>query len=135
VTRRLELKDREVGEDCMQKYIKEKEAKRRVSRAGSSSSGGKRKLIVCGTRCFEEYPANPDDLPKVEPPKVKPKAKHVGWTHSDAAESWFLEDRNGIHQIVIRILSGFCYLCQQFAYYVLSGIFMTASQIDESLRS
>jgi hypothetical protein len=43
--------------------------------------------------------------------------------------------RDGIHQIVIRTLSGFHYLCQELAYLVLSRIFPIASQIDESLES
>jgi hypothetical protein len=42
---------------------------------------------------------------------------------------------DGIHQIVIRTLSGFRYLRQQLAYLVLSRIFLIASQIDESLES
>jgi hypothetical protein len=33
----------------------------------------------------------------------------------------------GIHQIVIRILSGICYLCQKIAYLVFSRIFVIAS--------
>jgi hypothetical protein len=41
----------------------------------------------------------------------------------------------GIHQIVIRTLSGFLYLCQQLAYLVLSRIFLIASKIGELLRS
>jgi hypothetical protein len=47
--------------------------------------------------------------------------------------SW--QSRYGIHQIVIRTLSGFCYLCQQPAYLVISRIFLIASQVDESLES
>jgi hypothetical protein len=47
----------------------------------------------------------------------------------------FLSYRDGIHQIVIRTLSGFRYLCQQPAYLVLSRIFLIASQIDELLKS
>jgi hypothetical protein len=43
-------------------------------------------------------------------------------------------NRDGIHQIVIRTLSGFRYLCQKLAYFVLSRIFLIASQIDESLK-
>jgi hypothetical protein len=39
------------------------------------------------------------------------------------------------HKIVIRTLSGFCYLCQQLAYLVLRRIFMIASQIGELLGS
>jgi hypothetical protein len=46
-----------------------------------------------------------------------------------------VDSRDGIHQIVIRTLSGFRYLCQQPAYFVLSRIFLIASQIDESLES
>jgi hypothetical protein len=45
------------------------------------------------------------------------------------------ETRDGIHQIVIRTLSGFRYLCQQLAYLVLSRIFPIASQMDDSLES
>jgi hypothetical protein len=37
--------------------------------------------------------------------------------------------RDKIHQIVIRTLSGFCYLCQQLAYLVDSRIFLIASKI------
>jgi hypothetical protein len=39
-----------------------------------------------------------------------------------------------IHQIVIIILSGFCYLCHKLAYLVYSRIFLIASKIVESLR-
>jgi hypothetical protein len=41
----------------------------------------------------------------------------------------------GIHQIVLRTLSGFCYLCQKLAYLVLRKIFLIARKIVESLRS
>jgi hypothetical protein len=44
-------------------------------------------------------------------------------------------DSPNSHQIVIRTLSGFCYLCQQLAHLVLSRIFMIASQIGESRLS
>jgi hypothetical protein len=40
-----------------------------------------------------------------------------------------------IHQIVIRTLSGFSYLCQQLAYLVFSRIYLIASKIGESLGS
>jgi hypothetical protein len=43
--------------------------------------------------------------------------------------------QDGIHQIVIRTLSGFRYLCQKLAYLVLSRIFLIASQINELLES
>jgi hypothetical protein len=42
---------------------------------------------------------------------------------------------DGTHQIVIRTLSGFLYLCQQLAFYVLSRIFLIASKIGELLGS
>jgi hypothetical protein len=45
-----------------------------------------------------------------------------------------LQFRVGIHQIVIRTLSVFRYLCQQLAYLELSNIFLIASKIGESLR-
>jgi hypothetical protein len=45
-----------------------------------------------------------------------------------AQPSW-----DGFHQIVIRTLSGFRYLCQQLAYLVLSRIFLIASKIGELL--
>jgi hypothetical protein len=47
-----------------------------------------------------------------------------------ALESW-----HGIHQIVIRTLSGLGYLSQQLANKVLSGIFLIASKIGELLWS
>jgi hypothetical protein len=43
--------------------------------------------------------------------------------------------RDVIHLIVTRNLSGFCYLCQQLVYLVLSRIFLFASKIGESLGS
>jgi hypothetical protein len=43
--------------------------------------------------------------------------------------------RNGIHQIIIRTLSGFRYLCQQLAYLVISRIFLIASKIGRLLGS
>ena len=46
-----------------------------------------------------------------------------------------MESRHGFHQIVIRTLSGFRYLCQQLAYLVLVRIFLIASKIGESLGS
>jgi hypothetical protein len=46
-----------------------------------------------------------------------------------------LSIRDGIHPIVLRTLSGFCYLCQQLAYLVDSRIFLMNSKIGESLRS
>jgi hypothetical protein len=42
---------------------------------------------------------------------------------------------DGIHQIVIKTLSGFRYLCQQLAYLVLSRVFLIASTIGEFLES
>jgi hypothetical protein len=42
---------------------------------------------------------------------------------------------DGINQIVIRTLAGFCYLCQQLAYLLVSRIFLVAGKIGESLRS
>jgi hypothetical protein len=39
--------------------------------------------------------------------------------------------RNGIHQIVIRTLSIFRYLCPQLAYLVLSRIFLIATKNGE----
>jgi hypothetical protein len=43
--------------------------------------------------------------------------------------------KNGIHQIVIRTLSRFYYLCQQLAYIVLSRIFQIADKINELIGS
>jgi hypothetical protein len=40
---------------------------------------------------------------------------------------------DGIHQIVIKTLSGFICLCLQLAYKFLSGIFLIASKLGESL--
>jgi hypothetical protein len=40
-----------------------------------------------------------------------------------------------IHQIVIRTLSGFRYLCKTLAYLVFSRIFVIARKIGESLGS
>jgi hypothetical protein len=40
-----------------------------------------------------------------------------------------------IYQIAIRTLSGLCYLCQQLAFVLLSGIFLIASKTVASLSS
>jgi hypothetical protein len=37
---------------------------------------------------------------------------------------------DGIHQIVIRIILGFCFLCQQLIYLLLCRIFLIASMVD-----
>jgi hypothetical protein len=46
-----------------------------------------------------------------------------------------MEARDIIHQIVIRTLAGFCYLCQQLVYLVLGKIFLIASEIGDLLGS
>jgi hypothetical protein len=43
--------------------------------------------------------------------------------------------RDGIHQMVMRTLSGFGYLCQQLTYLVLGRIFQIASKIGKLLVS
>jgi hypothetical protein len=42
---------------------------------------------------------------------------------------------NGIQQIVVRDLSGLCYLCQQLVYLVDNRIFLIANKIGELLGS
>jgi hypothetical protein len=42
---------------------------------------------------------------------------------------------DNVHQIVIRTLSRFCYLCQQLAYFVLCRKLLIASQNGEALGS
>jgi hypothetical protein len=42
---------------------------------------------------------------------------------------------DGIHQVVIRNLSGYRYLCQQLAYLVLCRIFLKDSKIGLLLKS
>jgi len=38
-----------------------------------------------------QWPYNPDDLPPIPRPKPKNVPAYYGWTHSDDADSWFLE--------------------------------------------
>ncbi len=90
VRRRLELGERVEPVDIVRNY--ETKKKKKEMKICEEPPAAKRKMVVCGLRCFEDYPANPDRLPPVSPPEAKPRPEHIGWTHSDAAESWFLED-------------------------------------------
>ena len=38
-----------------------------------------------------EFPNDPDDLPPLPRPKAKNTPDYYGWSHSDEADSWYLE--------------------------------------------
>jgi hypothetical protein len=59
----------------------------------------------------------------------------LSWVRMPANGAQWVTIVYGIHQIAIRNYTGFCYLCPQLAYLVLSAIFLIASKIGESLGS